>query len=146
MITGYCRVTRCSSATAASAPVSSSSSPSPWTSPPSFSLTLQTWPKGCALVFFSTAVPPCTSPPPWSHRGTAILRSCPLSAGDKAHCWPPLPPVPQQVPGLPSATCRGRRWISARLALSPAVKRKSLPFLALPVPVKEYPALHPLLP
>ena len=83
------------SATAVSAPVSFSNSPSPWISPPSFSLTLQSWPKGCALLplFLQLfhPVPPFHLP---HTGGQAILRSRPLSAKDKAHCQLSLNPVP----------------------------------------------------
>ena len=48
--------------------------------------------------------------------------SCPLTGS-----WATI----SHMPG------RRRRWISARLALSPAGKRKRLPYLELPVPVED---------
>ena len=76
----------------------------------------------CSASSFSPAVSPYTLPSPAAASSPSL--------------------VPEQVPGLPSATYRGRRWSSARPALSPAGKRKSLPYLELHVPVEEDPALH----
>ena len=49
--------------------------------------------------------------------------------------------LPPAVPRPPSATCQGRRYSSVRPASSLTGKRTIIPYLELPLPVKEEPNL-----